>query len=87
MASMTFKDERLVTAVGFTKGTGCFTCISCGKKTRQTDDPDAASMKMCNRCWQMGGDDNAVSDGDMTEDEFFAAWGEHSTWYKPQEVA
>jgi hypothetical protein len=79
-------DGRLVfkKAAGFVKGSGCFKCISCGKNTRMTDDPDAASMKMCGRCYQMGGDDNSVADGYMPEEVFFNLYGEHSSWYKEQ---
>lgn len=34
----------------------------------------------------MAGDDNSVADGVMTEDEFVEIYGEHSSWYKPEEA-
>lgn len=41
---------------------------------------------MCRLCWDKAGDDNAVADGHMSEAEFFARYGEHSTWVKRAEV-
>lgn len=54
----------------FQKGSGQYQCIECGKQTRETGEGESQS-KMCARCYGKAGDDNAVSDGQMTEDEFF----------------
>lgn len=60
----------------FKKGSGCYRCLACGKLTRDTGDPSAAMNQICSRCWEMGGDENAVMDGNMTEEEFIEKWGE-----------
>jgi len=71
---------------GFEKGTGCFNCVDCGKLTRSTGE-QAVGSKLCVRCWDKAGDDNAVSDGEMTEESFFATYNEHSSSYRPEAAA
>ncbi len=58
----------------FVKGSGCFTCQGCGKVTRSTGRGDNEHARCCERCYDMGGDENAVADGDMTQAEFDAKW-------------
>jgi hypothetical protein len=65
----------------FAKGSGCFTCKSCGKFTRQSSDPDAASIGLCHRCYEMRLPENAVNDGRMTEEAFYAEFGQHTAGY------
>lgn len=60
----------------FQKGSGCFTCIGCDKKTRSTGRGDNENSRLCERCFDMSGDENAVSDGDMTRAEFDAKWNQ-----------
>jgi hypothetical protein len=33
---------------------------------------------ICRDCWDLAGDENAVLDGYMTEEAFFARYGKHS---------
>lgn len=58
----------------FVKGSGCYECISCKKKTRSTGNGDNEHARMCVRCYEKAGDENAVADGHMTEEEFNAKW-------------
>jgi hypothetical protein len=55
---------------------GCYVCVSCGKKTRATGRGDNEHVRQCARCYDMGGDENAVQDGMMTVEEFVALWGQ-----------
>lgn len=70
---------------GFERGTGCFNCEVCGKKTRATG-VVAIGGKLCVSCWDKAGDENAVADGQMSETEFFNTYGEHSPYYKTEEA-
>lgn len=69
----------------FQKGSGQYQCIECGKQTRETGEGESQS-RLCLRCWNKAGDDNAVSDGQMSENDFYAIYEEHSSWYKPETV-
>jgi len=60
---------------------GCYVCSSCGKKTRETGQGES-EFRLCARCNETGQDENSVSDGCMTEEEYFQKWGEHSVWHK-----
>ncbi len=60
----------------FQKGSGCYTCDSCGKLTRSTGRGDNEHAGLCARCYDMGGDECAIQDGMMTAEEFRAKWGE-----------
>lgn len=44
----------------FRKGTGCFTCTLCGKRTRDTG--DNGSVEMCPLCDAKSGCENTLSD-------------------------
>ena len=55
---------------------GCYKCRICGKNTRSTGRGDNEMIEMCARCYDIGGDENAVSDGHMTVEEFKAIWGQ-----------
>lgn len=52
----------------FSPGTGCFSCESCGRRTRDTGVQSIGS-KICPDCYEVAGIDNAVTDGDMTNEE------------------
>jgi ribosome-binding protein aMBF1 (putative translation factor) len=69
----------------FQKGSGCYVCECCGKRTRETgkgNSSDAAFIKICVRCFDIGDNENEVLDGYMTEAEFVEIWGQHSECYK-----
>lgn len=51
------------------KGSGIYTCEECGKKTRETGDGESW-VRMCRRCWDLGGLENSLSDGNITQEEF-----------------
>lgn len=58
----------------FQKGSGCYQCVSCKKMTRSVGNGDCEHIKLCVRCYDMAGDENAVSDGMMTQEEFNKKW-------------
>lgn len=58
----------------FQRGSGCYTCSVCKKLTRSTGRGDNEFAGLCERCYDMAGDENAVTDGDMTTEEFEAKW-------------
>ena len=62
---------------GFEKGSGCYTCKSCGKQTRAgaDGDPSAVNVGLCTTCWEKAGDENAVMDGQLSQEEFNKRWG------------
>lgn len=45
----------------FQKGSGVYTCINCGKQTRETGDGES-SVEMCAACYELGGMENMHSD-------------------------
>lgn len=45
----------------FKRGSGCFTCHSCGRSTRDTGG-DNTSLKLCAECYEIGGIENQISD-------------------------
>ena len=55
-------------------GQATYTCKGCGKLTHFTG-WDEWDYGVCLRCWKMVGDNNAVSDGRITAEEFKARWG------------
>jgi hypothetical protein len=59
----------------FRKGSGQYKCTVCGKETRSTGRGDNEHNRQCERCYDMAGDENAVTDGDMTAAEFEKKWG------------
>ncbi len=58
----------------FAKGSGCYTCVSCKKRTRSTGRGDNEHLRLCERCYEIAGDENAVLDGQMTQAEFDRKW-------------
>jgi len=60
----------------FDTGSGCYQCMSCKKQTRSTGRGDNENVRLCGRCYDKAVDENAVTNGEMTEAEFFDAWGE-----------
>ena len=71
---------------GFQKGSGCFTCCDCKKKTRATGRGDNEHVNLCADCYDRGGDENSVSDGHMTEAEFFKIHSVHTDEFKNREA-
>lgn len=57
----------------FNKGSGCYTCQSCGKKTRDVNREEGAA-RLCSDCYEKAGDENAVTDGLMTQQQFDSKW-------------
>jgi ribosome-binding protein aMBF1 (putative translation factor) len=53
---------------------GVYTCDFCGKRTRETGHGES-DLGICADCYLKAGDENAVSDGDMTPEEFIEIWG------------
>lgn len=62
----------------FQKGSGCYTCKACGKQTRSTGRGDNEHVGLCADCYDRCSDFNSVSDGQMTVEQFEAAWGKGS---------
>lgn len=48
---------------GFQKGSGCYKCNCCGRKTRATGNNDNEHVGLCYECYEMGGIENSISDG------------------------
>lgn len=46
----------------FQKGSGVYTCICCGKRTRATGTQDHENVEMCRKCFEEGQEDNAKAD-------------------------
>ena len=53
----------------FQKGSGLFTCICCGKRTRDTGH-DGALNSVCEYCHEVGGWGNMLSDNCCTQEEY-----------------
>lgn len=47
-----------------TKGSGVYKCGCCGRATRDDGNGDSVNLKLCTQCFELGGINNAVSDGD-----------------------
>jgi hypothetical protein len=56
------KTRRPGRARGFQKGSGSYTCQSCGKKTRETGDCESG-VRLCAACFWQAGEENSISDG------------------------
>lgn len=52
----------------FSKG-GVITCLVCGRNTRETGEGES-SLEMCRFCIKENEWENALSDGDITQEEF-----------------
>lgn len=46
----------------FQKGSGVYTCVSCGKRTRSTGRGDNEHVELCAACYDEGGWENQHSD-------------------------
>jgi hypothetical protein len=46
----------------FERGSGCFTCESCGRKTRKTGVTSGSDWPVCPDCYELAGYQNGVSD-------------------------
>ena len=44
----------------FARGSGCYTCQTCGRRTRETG--DGANVKLCEPCYDLAGWQNSISD-------------------------
>ena len=54
---------------GFEKGSGCYTCQCCGRKTRSTGNGDNEHVKLCAECYEMGGIENSIADGNYDNED------------------
>ena len=75
----------MITQTGkFNKGrnAGTATCEACGAVHQKANMGTMVTRTtgVCKPCFDKAGDDNAVSDGQMTCPEFYARWGEHSEY-------
>lgn len=57
----------------FERGSGCYTCQNCKRKTRSTGRGDNENVGLCEECYEMAGIDNAFADGQGTP-EMRAEW-------------
>ena len=46
----------------FTKGSGCYRCVACGKLTRDDGNGDSVNSRVCTACFEEGGLENLHSD-------------------------
>lgn len=46
----------------FAKGSGCYVCRGCGKRTRATGRGDNEHVEMCAKCYDDAGQENLHSD-------------------------
>ena len=47
----------------FQRGSGCYVCVSCGKKTRSTGRGDNEYVGLCAKCYDEAGIENEHLDG------------------------
>ena len=45
----------------YEKGSGCYTCLDCGKKTRETGEGESG-CKLCRDCYESAGLENEHND-------------------------
>lgn len=53
----------------FQKGSGCYKCTSCKRLTRDDGTGDSAYTFVCAQCYELGGIENAIQDGEGTEQD------------------
>lgn len=73
----------------FTKGgnNGTLTCMDCGKRVQRANIAAMEGPKgICVRCYDKASDENSVSDGYMTCDEFLVRYGVHSEYCSGHEA-
>lgn len=46
----------------FQRGSGCYVCRACGKRTRDTGHAET-SVRLCRKCFEDGGIENEHADG------------------------
>jgi len=54
----------------FARGSGCYTCRACGRRTREVG--DGAQVQLCEPCYDLAGWQNSISDNGPTEDSLEA---------------
>jgi hypothetical protein len=47
----------------FAKGSGCYACNCCGRKTRAVGHGDCEHVRLCAQCYELAGYENMVQDG------------------------
>lgn len=50
----------------FSKGSGCYPCRCCGRKTRSTGRGDNENLELCSQCYDLTGIENSISDNGST---------------------
>jgi len=65
----------------FQRGSGVYTCQSCGKKTRETGLFES-DYGICAYCYEVGGLENAYADGHITKEEYERDLAEYKKRYK-----
>ena len=58
----------------FTKGSGCYKCRCCGRMTRDDGCGDSVNVGLCTECYEMGGIENSICDGQYETEEEKAEW-------------
>ena len=53
----------------FARGSGVYVCRSCGRSTRATGRGDNENIRLCADCYDLGGIENAISDGGATDND------------------
>jgi len=53
----------------FTRGTAAYKCRCCGRTTRDTGRGDNELVGMCAECYDLGGEENHLSDNDCFYDK------------------
>ena len=85
----------------FTKGSGCYTCRSCSRQTRDDGNGDSVEIRLCTQCFELSSMENTCLDGGALSDsekeyykncltQVIAKGGKVSTklpWEQNQEVA
>ena len=52
----------------FTKGSGCYVCNSCRRKTRDDGNGDSVGCGLCTECYELAGLENTISDEGATDE-------------------
>lgn len=53
----------------FQRGSGTYKCDECGKLTRETGEGESL-VRLCLRCYTLGGLENSLADENITQEEF-----------------
>jgi len=53
----------------FEKGSGCYTCLDCGKRTRETGECESG-CQLCKECYELAGLENMLQDGNISQEEY-----------------